>query len=467
MLEYLRKAAERPVAKILIGLLTFSFVGWGVASWVFGQATGDDTIVRVGGTRIKTADFETARSRAISMMDRAEQKQLYSDQYTQKQFSAQILSGMTSRALLDNRAKYMGFSVSNSAIAAFIRNTPEFQIKGKFSAERFDAVLNSIGFSEDAYANYIRGEALRGMTVVGISSKIESPNFAAIALYKSRYKTRKIEYTNVSYADFPVTKNPTDEQLKDIYAQNPKMIPETRVLNYVLVPVAKMDNPDQYDRGYDIAQKLEDSIIGGEPMKSAAAKMGAKFVSYSDLTKSSKVSDPVLGDSVMLKVFEMDSGLESEITETKSGFAIFRVEKILPQHAAPLSDVRSQIVNLWRIGEQKKQAYVKANEMLTAKKFGGKPVIVGRANGAPIDVLNSAFANDIGSSLIVPSNNSFYILNISEEIQPNIDSVKLAAIKKESDNLMRRAISDDYTAFLSREYPLKINERLYKKIFGE
>lgn len=57
MLEYLRNAADKPVAKILIGILAFSFIGWGVAEWIFGGSVGDTTLVRVGNTEITMQQF--------------------------------------------------------------------------------------------------------------------------------------------------------------------------------------------------------------------------------------------------------------------------------------------------------------------------------------------------------------------------------------------------------------------------
>lgn len=465
MLQYLRKASEKTVAKILIGLLSFSFVGWGVASWVVGESSTQDSIAHVGSQPIKISEFENIKSREISRMSREQQKQLYTAPGAMTQFYGQILSNLTSRALLDNRAEFLGLNVSNAAIAGIIRRTPDFQINGKFSPEKFDAILYSAGLSEDNYANYVRGEVLRSMATSGISVKLSAPEFASVAFYKSRYALRKIEFSKISYSDFGISKNPTDAQLAEVYAQNPKIIPEVRNVNYVFVN-AKMANPDSYDNGYAIAQKLEDAIIGGESMQDAAKKHGAKFVSVNSLSANKKSGDSVLTDSMVAKIFEMDSGIESEITEINSGFVILRVEKIITAHAAPLSTVRNEITKLWRLNEQKKSAYIKANELLTAKKFGGQTITVGRTDGAPIDVLNAVFANSVGTNTIVPGANAFYVLSIKQEIQPKIDGAKLAAIKQESNNLMQRILSDDYTSFLSREYPVKVNKRVYKKYFS-
>ena len=68
MLEYLRNAADKPVAKILIGILAFSFVGWGVAEWIFGGAASDITLVRVGNHEITINDFNMEKSREMANM---------------------------------------------------------------------------------------------------------------------------------------------------------------------------------------------------------------------------------------------------------------------------------------------------------------------------------------------------------------------------------------------------------------
>jgi hypothetical protein len=57
MLEYLRNASEKPVAKILISILAFSFVGWGVAEWIFGNTVGDNTLIHVGNTDVSAQQF--------------------------------------------------------------------------------------------------------------------------------------------------------------------------------------------------------------------------------------------------------------------------------------------------------------------------------------------------------------------------------------------------------------------------
>jgi len=204
-------------------------------------------------------------------------------------------------------------------------------------------------------------------------------------------------------------------------------------------------------------------------MQSAATKFGAKFVSLPAIFANEKSTDAIVAAA---DAFAMDVGIESAIIETKTGFAILRVDGIEPQHNAPFDSVKKDLVSKWRMDEQKKQAYESANALLIKLNAGGtlaggKSASVGRANGAPIEVLNAAFANAVGAKTIVPASDAFYVLNVKKANAPAADATKMAAVSKEATTALNRAISDDYMAFLNRKYPVKINHKLYKRMFGE
>lgn len=468
MLEYLRKASDKPLAKILMGILIFSFVGWGVASWIFGESRIDDSILRVGSTPLKIQNFDNERSRALNAMGREKQKQLYADKAAQKMFSEQILSRMTTSLMLQQRAIDLDMSVSNAHIANVIKNEPAFQLNGKFDISRFNAVLYQAEISEEQLSDSIRNETLREMVLAGIGAGMTAPEFMTTAMYKSRYAMRDIEFTSVKFSDFKVSANPTDAQLKETYAKNPKLVPESRKVSYVLIPT-KMNHPDSFDAGYKNAQKLEDALISGESMSSAAARLNAKFVSLAPIFAGHAPSDAIVAAA---NIFEMEQGIESPIIETKNGFAIVRVDSIQPQHNAAFEDVKKDLVTKWRAGQQEKQAYEKANALLIKLNSGngltgGKSVRVERGRGAPAEVLNAAFANQVGTKTIVPGTDTFYVLNVKKSVEAPLDASKQTALAKESTSMLNRALADDYMAFLQRKYPVKINQRVYKRLIGE
>jgi hypothetical protein len=99
MLEYLRNASEKPVAKILIGILAFSFVGWGVAEWIFGGAVGDNTLLNIGGGDVTVQQFNAEKSRELAMMTREQQRDLYADTGAQDEFTQRVLTKLTTQQL--------------------------------------------------------------------------------------------------------------------------------------------------------------------------------------------------------------------------------------------------------------------------------------------------------------------------------------------------------------------------------
>lgn len=468
MLEYLRNASEKPIAKILISVLAFSFVGWGVAEWIFGNVTNDNTLVRVGDTEISTQEFNMEKSRAMAQLSKDEQRKVYADTAAQNAFMRQILTKMATQQMAENRADDLGFVVSDKRIAHEIRSFPEFQVNGEFSTLAFDNILYNSGYTEAGFADVLRGNVLRSMVLGAVGVAVPQPEFSLRATYDARYGTREIEYATVKYSDFDVAA-PSDEQLAEYYKQNPQTVPETRSVSYVIIPT-EMTLPDKYDAGYAIAVKFEDDIIAGETMVDAAKKHGAKYVDLGTFDRDNRPVDKVLTDDMIAKIFDMDAELESEMIETNDGFVFLRVNKITPSHTAEFESVKKSLVNDWKRAEQKKQAYVRANAILTdfktnGKLANGKSATVSRASGAPTDVLVAAFRGDIDEKSIVSSPDAFYVLNIKKSIAPTVDKKQMADLRDEMKTMSESGIMDDYNSFLMREYPTEVNEKIFNRFF--
>lgn len=470
MLEYLRNAADKPVAKILIGILAFSFVGWGVAEWIFGSVAGDDTLVKVGNKEISIQDFNLEKSRQLATMDRDEQRLVYTDALAGQQFNDNILTLLAAQKMTENRADDLGFVVTDKRIADEIASFPEFQLNGQFSTFLFDTVLSSSGYTEAGFAEVLRSQVLRSMVMLPVSVPMNVPQFMVDAVYNARYRQIGIDYSVVDFDDFKVSE-PKEEQLKEFYAKNPQRVPEQRSVSYVIVE-ADMAKPDSYDKAYEVAVKVEDDIIAGETMKKSAENHKAKFVNLGKFGKANIPTDEVLDERMVQRVFDMEEGLESEMIETKNGFVIVKVDKIYPEHNAEFADVKKSLVDSWKKDEQKKQAYVKANELLVdlndGKELKGKKsAVVSRTDGAPIEVLNAAFNAKAGSNSIVPGADAFYVLHVDKDVAPKNDKEKKDAVAAELKIMNSQMLIEDYNSFLKREYPTEVNEKLFNRFFAK
>ena len=469
MLEYLRNASEKPIAKVLITILAFSFIGWGVAEWIFGNVMSDTTLVRVGPEKISVQQYNLERSRELATMSRDEMRNVYVDPVAAQKFQNDIISKLTTQRMVENRGEKMGFIVSDHRIAREIREYPEFQENGQFSALKFDTVLRNSGYNEAEFAEILRSGVLRSMVLGAVGTPIKVPAFATTAMYNARNAERNIDYTTVKFTDFKVAQ-PTDDDLRAFYAQNPRTIAETRTASYVLVP-ADMSKPDDYGGAYDVAIKIEDAIIGGATLRDAASKNNARFVELKPFTVGTRPADDVLTDAMVSKLLSMDAGTESELIETKSGFVLMRVDNITPEHNAEFESVKRDLVADWVRDAQRKQAYVRANEILVDvnagnEMVGKKSATVSRASGAPNDVLVAAFKSGIGTNSIVESGDAFYVMTVKADAKPVVNDKKIAELGSELKTLSTKQIADDYNSFLMREYPVKINEKVYHRFLG-
>ena len=194
MLEYLRNAADKPLAKVLMFILIFSFVGWGAAEWIFGSSSRDTTLLTVGDADISVQHFNNERSRQLSQMSKDEQRATYTDPVKASALTNTVMAKITIDQLALNRAKDLGFVVSDKRIADEIKSYPQFQENGEFSPWKFDVILQSSGMSEQDIANSLRGDILRGMALGATNVPLSMPKFAVDAAYNARYAKRDVNY---------------------------------------------------------------------------------------------------------------------------------------------------------------------------------------------------------------------------------------------------------------------------------
>ncbi len=468
MLEYLRNVSEKPFAKVLIALLAFSFVGWGVAEWVLGGSVRDTTLVSVGGAPISIQEYSNTRTNAMNSMDRSELYALNTDKEKSAAFSAQILSQLTTQQMVQNRANDLGFVVSDKKIADEIKNFPEFQSNGKFSNAMYEMLLMRAGLTTEQFAAFLRNQIVRSMTLGSVSVPLNIPQFVVDAAYNARYATRSIEYATVKLSDFKAVK-PTEEQLKNFYTINPRVVPEMRSVSYIFIS-GDMSKPDISDKTHAAAEKVEDDIFAGESLESVAKKHKVKYVSLKPFAQSEKIKDEIIDDKMIAQIFDMAEGEDSELIETPKGLLLVHVDKVIPTHNAEFDSVKKSLVADWQNDERTKQAYVRANELLVdlnkgGKLSGAKSVTVSRTSGAPISVLSGAFNSAIGTNTIIPDKDAFYVLSVKSEIMPKQDTKKLNDLRKELQQSEMRQIQDDYNSFLVRKYPVKVNKKVYNRFF--
>ncbi len=157
MMDNLRSASNHVALKIILGIIIVSFVLTGVSNYLIGG--NHDYAAKVNGEVISRAQFENAFNN-----ERARQQQQLGDQYAQlagneqfiQQLRQQALSQLIDQSILQQYVKSLHLAVTDQQIKQAIFEVPQFQTNGHFDNARYNAVLNSVGYTPDHYAESLR-----------------------------------------------------------------------------------------------------------------------------------------------------------------------------------------------------------------------------------------------------------------------------------------------------------------------
>ena len=108
----------------------------------------------------------------------------------------------------------------------------------------------------------------------------------------------------------------------------------------------------------DLTARLEDDFADGRNLAEAADELGIEIVTTPRITSDGRVygtqqsAPPVLA-RVIDYAFEMQEGADPQLAEIVPGeqFLLFAVSEVVPSAAAPLDEIRDQVVLAWRRDE--------------------------------------------------------------------------------------------------------------------
>ncbi len=343
MLETFRKFSQHIVFKILFGLLLVSFALsglTGLAKLNFSQ----DYIVKVGSEKItqQNVDIEydrTVRNIRASGLD-----------FTDAQLMAfgiskpQILRTQVQESLLRQEIHKLGLQVGDEAVAEKIKTIPDFQIDGKFDREKFNDALAHRGLREDQFLTDLHTAIQNDLLISTIKNNIPTNDFIVKQQVKYYGQTRDVETIIIPKQFRVVTEVPLEKDLKEFYDENSIQfqIPETRDIQYIVIPKSKDNDPATYD----LTIKIQDELAGGSTMKEIADKLHLKLQEKQGLAHDSDDFSQLFLDTA----FGKDKGQESDlVADDKSGeyFAI-EVKDVHEARIPDLKEVHDKAVALWK-----------------------------------------------------------------------------------------------------------------------
>ena len=384
MLESLRGAAQSWVAKVLLGLLSLSFVAWGVGD-VFRSGFTGSSVISSGDTKVTPVEYRLAYNRQVQAYSQQLRQQLTREQARGLGVDNQVLTQLAAGVVLDEQSRKMRLGLSRERLATLTADDPAFKdASGNFSRSAFDAVLNNARMRPEDYLKSRENVAIRQQIVEAVADGVSVPDVFLEASAMHAGESRDVDYVTLPVSLVQPISEPTAPELEKFHADRKDnyKAPEYRKFSYVRLapediadPAAIDDAAVKADYDKDIlrhtkqeSRTVEQLVLASkEAALSAKAKLAAG-ASFEEVVKSEgkTLADVALGDlkksdlpdaKIADAAFALAAGAVSDVVEGQFGPALLRVTAISPQSIATFDSVKDEI--------RKELALSEANNVLS------------------------------------------------------------------------------------------------------
>ncbi len=446
MLQQIRDKISGWFATLFLGAIAVVFIFWGIRF----ESSTTRAAAKVNGESVPVEPVRRAWQERQSELQKALRDEL--PEAVVKDEQHKLLEGFVRREVVLQHAREAGYRVSDADIVRQLEQIPALQVDGKFSRDRYAALLRAQGRSEVEFEQDFRrdlevqqlqngigisafatpGEIRRRIEIegetrdvayvtlpasrFGPSATASTEEIAAhYAAHKADYmspETASLQYLQLSLADVAAGVAVTDEALHQYYDQVAAerfLDPERRRARHILVETGKDDAG---------AKKKAEAIY-------ARAKAGedfAKLATGNSDDPGSKAQGGDLGWSTREALvapfadalFAMQKGELRGPVKTQFGYHVILLEDVSPAHQRSFDEVRPELEGEYRNDQAQSLFYERSQQLAddafaalseldsVAKKSGLKLQTVdgytrqgGGPFGADRKVIEAVFSNDV------------------------------------------------------------------------
>ncbi len=387
MLDYIRRNSDSPFVKVILVVLSLTFVFFFGSSALFGDRT--KVVANVNGEPIRDVELTQV------VRNRVRQQQQFNPNLGDADIARiqqQALDEMIDRRLLLQAAQREGFVISDKEVRRSIMENPSFQDDaGKFDAELYAKLTGRTG--AQGYERDVRESLLIQAVQDFIRRSARVSEGEVKEAFVEESSKREVDFIRVPTSLFKDAVVISDEEASAWAAENDNAITDRYDLDYD----ARYNLPKQV-RARHILMKFEasdsDDIKAAVRAKMEAvlaeAKAGVDFEQlakkYSEDGSASRGGDlGLFDDKRMVKpftdaAFALGVGEVSGLVDTQYGLHIIKAEEIQEAEVKSLDTVKLDIARELMLDE-------KAPELALAHARTLLPVLTGGVEGEEADAL--------------------------------------------------------------------------------
>jgi peptidyl-prolyl cis-trans isomerase D len=376
MLQKIRDKITGWIAAVFLGAIAVVFVFWGIDF----QSNANTYAVKVNGEKVPVQTVQRAWQQRLSQMQQMLRGEVPPDLVKAQQTA--MLDQFVQQTLLKQRAEDFGYQVNDEALATRVREIAQFQADGKFSVDRYNAMLRQAGFTTSQFETDLRSELL----IAQVQNAVVDSSFALPYEVERRYvldkQEREIDYALIAANSFASQVHVTDPQIQAWYEKNKSqfMSPETVDLEYLEITRAMAEArvdvtetalrdyfesvKDRYEtperrRARHILITAENGVDDAAAEKKAAeltaqAKAGANFEELAKKSSKDPGSAQQGGDLGWAQrgmfvgpfeeaLFAMSQGEIRGPIKTQFGYHVLRLDEIETGHLKSFEEARAEL----------------------------------------------------------------------------------------------------------------------------
>jgi peptidyl-prolyl cis-trans isomerase D len=506
MLQTIRDKITGWVAGIFLGAIAIVFVFWGVDF----QSGVKTYAAKVDGEQIPAETVRRAWQQRQSQLQQMLRNEL-PPELAKSQQSA-LLDQYIQQTLLTQRANDFGYKVSDEALARRVMEIPQFQVDGKFSADRYNGLLRANGTTETRFEADLRAEMLLEQLQSGVVDSAFVVPYELDRRYELEKQQRELDYALIPANDFLASTQVTDEQIQKYYEENNNayLLPETVDLQYVVltrqqaesqIEVTEQALKDYYEqvkdrfesperrKGRHILITATDGLDDAAAQKKAQelteqAKGGADFAQLAKQHSKDPGSAAQGGDLGWAQkgmfvgpfeeaLFSMQPGEIRGPVKTQFGYHVLKLDEVEAGHVQSFEEARAAVEEEYRKERAQTGFYDDSQKLADAafaaltelesvaksmnlelKELKGFSREGGGEFGADENVIEAAFSEDVlerrqNSPLIAVGDDKAVVLRVTAH-KP-AEPRPLAEVRDQIESRLRAGMARDAAAAKGRD----------------
>lgn len=387
MFDFIR-THQKLMQLVLLVLIVPSFVLIGVSGYT-SYTSNDTELVKVGDSAVTQEEFDQARRDQLQRMQQSFPGMFDPETLDQPEVRRSLLESLVNRRVVLDQAQQSRFNVSDSALRDSIAAMPELQVDGKFSPERYNQVLASVGLTTRDFEQGQRAELAINRVLGPVVQSAGVPSTIVAYLQQALAEQRSVRVRQFNADDFRDQVSVSDADIAEWYKNNKEalQLPQYVNIDYLLLneqaalasvkEISEADLKAYYEQNKsryvqparvnvshiqlnlpsDASDQQRDQVLA--KANEILQKVKADVSAFADIAKQESNDAGSAGNGGQLgwvtpgswpadleaAVFALQQGQVSDVVRGPNGYHIFLANEVQPERGESFEEAKAKVQN--------------------------------------------------------------------------------------------------------------------------